>query len=658
MIIYLADILYDQRSVQSPVPLNAGFVAAYADSIFKNKIEIHLFKSPQKLIDAINNRPPDILGMSNYIWNGRLNNFIIKHARKKAPNIVVAMGGPNFRTDPVQIKNYLIKNVEVDYVILFAGEIPFSNLIKIMCEVVPEKRRDAILIEGCYTLSKDEELIGNTFDSKERNLDYLPSPYLSGRLDSFLKSNYLPIFETNRGCPYTCSFCVWGTHALGKLKQFSDERVYNELDYVYNLNLKHPQWLFADANFGILKRDALIADKLRKMHNARPEAFAYLDLFWAKNPTPTMTEIAKSLKTLTMGYVAFQSLDEKVLDAIKRTNISTSRLINFVDEIKKYVNTIHTDLLVGLPLETYESNLSSYRQALKYGFTSIGGGEVRLLPGSSMDSEEHRKKYGINTKYRISASDVGVWNNETVFELEEVIRSTSFMKEKDMIRLRLVRAILYCSVSLGYLIPAIVATRKDTSFDLIGIISNITKVKKKDYPNLYEAIKELRNLAEREFYDTESEADSCMKDSAFAHKLIKEPPVKLNQWFATKLAISKPLKNEFDEFIKTSLIYAGMKEIIAEDLLKLCKAVRLLDTVLEGNIIAEKYINISEETSVFLSKAGYLKKKDKTIAHLRIDVSRLEVAKRYVSNVKNLDFKYLSNFWGTVLLPFYAPSPN
>ena len=126
----------------------------------------------------------------------------------------------------------------------------------------------------------------------------------------------------------------------------------------------------------------------------------------------------------------------------------------------------------------------------------------------------------------------------------------------------------------------------------------------------------------------------------------------------TKLAISKPLKNEFDEFIKTSLIYAGMREIIAEDLLKLCKAVRLLDTVLEGNIIAEKYINISEETSVFLSKAGYLKKKDKTIAHLRIDVSRLEVAKRYVSNVKNLDFKYLSNFWGTVLLPFYAPSPN
>lgn len=74
-----------------------------------------------------------------------------------------------------------------------------------------------------------------------------------------------------------------------------------------------------------------------------------------------MTDIAKSLQTLTMGYIAFQSLDEKVLSAIKRTNISTERLINFVDEIKKYANTIHTDLLVGLPLETYESNLSSYR---------------------------------------------------------------------------------------------------------------------------------------------------------------------------------------------------------------------------------------------------------------------------------------------------------
>lgn len=655
MLIYLADILYDQRAPQSPVPLNAGFVAAYADSIFNNKIEILLFKSPQKLIDAIKHRPPDILGMSNYIWNGRLNNYVIKQARKNASNLVVVMGGPNFRTDASQIKNYLVKNDEVDYVILFAGEIPFSNLIKTMSEVAPEKRREAILIEGCYTLSNNEELIGNTFDSKERNLDYLPSPYLTGRLDPFLKSNYLPIFETNRGCPYTCSFCVWGTHALGKLKQFSDERVFNELEYVYNLNLSHPQWLFADANFGILKRDALIADKLRKMHDARPEAFAYLDLFWAKNPTPTMTDIAKSLRTLTMGYVAFQSLDEKVLSAIKRTNISTERLINFVDEIKKYVNTIHTDLLVGLPLETYESNLSSYRQALKYGFTSIGGGEVRLLPGSSMDSEEHRKKYRIKTKYRISASDVGVWNNETVFELEEVIRSTSFMKEKDMIRLRLVRAILYSSVSLGYLIPAIVATRKDTNFDLIGIISNITKVNNKDYPHLYEAIKELRKLAEKEFFDTEVEADSCMKDPAFSEKLIKEPPVKINQWFATKLAISKSLKNEFDEFIKISLINAGMKETIAEDLLKLCREVRLLDSVLEGQSTIDKYVKISEDSSSFLIKAGYLKQKNNNIAHLHIDASRLEIAKKYISNDKYLDFKYLSNFWGTVLLPFYAP---
>jgi len=656
MLIYLTDILYDQRAPQSPVPLNVGYVAAYADKIFNKEVEILLFKSPQKLIDSINKRPPDILGMSNYIWNGKLNKFVIQYARTRSPNLIVAMGGPNFRTDPDDIKSYLIKNKEVDYVMLFAGEIPFSNLVKTMKIKSPEKRKKGLFIEGCYTISNTNNLIGNTFNGKEKNLDYLPSPYLSGRLDSFLKDNYLPIFETNRGCPYTCSFCVWGAHALGKLKQFSDERVFSELKYVYDLNLSQPQWLFADANFGILKRDAIIAARLRKMHEARPSAFAYLDLFWAKNPTPTMTEIAKNLQTLTMGYVAFQSLDENVLAAIKRTNISTEHLLKFVNEIKGYVKTIHTDLLVGLPLETFESNLASYRKAIRHGFSSIGGGEVRMLPGSAMDSKEQRKQFGLKTKFRISASDVGIWNKKTVFELEEVIRETSHMKEKDMIRLRIVRAILYSSVSLGYLIPAIVTTRKEEKYDLIGIISNITKVKKKDFPILFSVIKEIKDLAQEEFFDTELEANQLMNDPNFVEKLIREPPIKLNQWLATKLAINRPLANEFDTYIKLSLIEKGMNSVIASDLLKLCKSVRLLDSVLDGNFVDKKNVEISKQTHKFLVSVGYLlEKKENTVAKLSIDKSRLEIAKKYVENNKKLDFKYLSNFFGTVQLPFYAP---
>ena len=96
--------------------------------------------------------------------------------------------------------------------------------------------------------------------------------------------------------------------------------------------------------------------------NERPEAFSYIDIFWAKNPTPTMTEVAKHLQDLTMGYVAFQSLDETVLSAIERKNISTDRLMIFVEEIKKYAPFCFSCLgrsvgLVGFGIDNRERGL-------------------------------------------------------------------------------------------------------------------------------------------------------------------------------------------------------------------------------------------------------------------------------------------------------------
>ena len=94
MLIYLADLFHDSVRGVSTVPLNVGYIAAYAKARFADSIDIRLFKRPGDLLDAIDARPPDVLGLSNYMWNLRLNGYVGRYAKTRHPACTVAMGGP------------------------------------------------------------------------------------------------------------------------------------------------------------------------------------------------------------------------------------------------------------------------------------------------------------------------------------------------------------------------------------------------------------------------------------------------------------------------------------------------------------------------------------------------------------------------------------
>ena len=64
------------------------------------------------------------------------------------------------------------------------------------------------------------------------NLAEIPSPYLSGRLDSFLDGKLLPIIQTNRGCPFSCTFCTEGQSYWSKVKVKPKEVVAGEISYI------------------------------------------------------------------------------------------------------------------------------------------------------------------------------------------------------------------------------------------------------------------------------------------------------------------------------------------------------------------------------------------------------------------------------------------
>ena len=105
--IYLGDLTYTTLSLATDAfPLNIGFIAAYAEKTFGKQIDLRLFKYVDDLEQAIQENPPDILGLSNYPWNFSLGLEFFRMVRAVSPQTICVMGGPNIpledeRSQPV-----------------------------------------------------------------------------------------------------------------------------------------------------------------------------------------------------------------------------------------------------------------------------------------------------------------------------------------------------------------------------------------------------------------------------------------------------------------------------------------------------------------------------------------------------------------------------
>ncbi len=607
MLIYLGDIYHTSGIPSTPTPTNIGYIASYCKEKFGDKVKIKLFKNPHKLIEQIEKTPPDVLGLSNYMWNENLNKFVCELAKKKNKNLITVTGGPNLRSDKKSIKKFLNLNKEYDFCILYAAEIPFSNLID-KCfdfELNKDKLKDC-KIEGCFSLDNKSELIGEIYLSDEKNLDYVPSPFLNGFMDEFLSEGYYPLFETNRGCPFSCTFCVWGISALHKIKTFSLERVFKEFEYVAEKTKKSKFWFLADANFGILPRDVDIAKKIREIYENK-FSFDQINIYWTKNITDRTYEIAKTFGKLCQAYTALQSLDPLVLKLIKRSNISVERLNHFKNEVADYTNGTYTDILLGQPGETKESHINSVFGAMKLGFDQIGGGEVRLLPGSEMDEDVSRINYKLMTKFRMGEGAIGVYKGKPVFELEEVVRQTKWITENEMTDLRSIRALIYVSTTLGelnYLNMVLV----NENINIFKVVENILQNRNKN-TQFSKMLDELEMLAKDEWFNTREEASKFYYNELKSRTAEEVSPVKLNMWVLVKLLRSNEVYDQFLDEFKKSVIKISNKidKEILNDLILLSKSRNFLRSCLNGKFDFKKEIPLSNKTVEKLREVKLLK---------------------------------------------------
>ena len=336
---------------------------------------------------------PAILGLSCYVWNFRQHMKIARLCKERFPQCLTVAGGPHV---PDNAEEFLRQNPYIDLAVHGEGESAFSAILREGLSPRP----DWSAVPGISFMRAGEMVATPTSRLDLQELH--DSPYLVGHLDSAIKffkdqgtSFYAP-WETNRGCPYSCSFCDWGSATMSKVRRFDMARLLAEADYfgVMQVPIVH----INDANFGLLGRDIEIAEAL--VHAREKYGFPReVRLNFAKNSNDRVFEISKMwhesglLNTTTLSM---QATTEGVLEAINRKNIPMQQYRQLQDRYTRAGIRTYTEVILGLPSESRNSFKRGLDYVLEMGnHEDIRIYELSILPNAPMANPQVMKAYGI-----------------------------------------------------------------------------------------------------------------------------------------------------------------------------------------------------------------------------------------------------------------------
>ena len=614
MKIFLCDLVHNQTEGTNQisggqdfvVPLGIGSLAIHAKNELKDLVEVSLFKYPQELLNTLKQENPDVVGFSNYIWNQDINTKIASIIREKLPDTLTLMGGPSIRNDDAGTEKFLRENPYLDIYIPFEGERPFLEVLNSFASKGRNFLNDNTSHSGCAYLRNDELVYLRA--SQDGKVDDLASPYLSGVLDEFLEQGLIPLFETNRGCPFLCTFCAWGNVDLNKVRKFSIDRVYAEMDYVAQNFPNLSSWIIADANFGMLSRDVEIAKKIKGI-KCRTPALKHILIWESKNTSKRNLEIAR-IMGIDLGEVlmAVQTLDEDSQIAIKRDNISLKGVPEKMEKFHANGVKVQTHVLSGLPGETYKGHLNTLRKCFEFDFDDIQVFSTLLFSGSEMETQDSLSAYKIKTKYRLRQGSFGEYDDFKSIESEEIIRPTSTITEEEMLSLRPLHWLIWFGWNHGFLKPALRFAHSEHGINPLDVMIEIVEKCHESHPKISELFSDFCKEAEGEWFESREELQKFYFQSENWNALFSQGFSKAEFKYNSLLILQKDLYEDMLKF--THEILKGFDSSIeVEFLFSLMKKMSLHpDLFFNGSIVDEKkYISIPGHLAKYVLDLGAAK---------------------------------------------------
>jgi len=546
--IWLCDLTYTQQTVAADtIPMAIGCIAEYTEKHLGLTSKIPLFKYPEELIKQLENGPiPRILGFSNYVWNFSLSYEIAKFMKLMAPQMIIVFGGPNYPIQDEERQEFLAKHPDIDFYVVGEGEAAFANLVEALLEnnfYVDAVKNLALPSIHCINSSGER-----FFTSKlERmvTLDEIPSPYTSGRLDKFFDGKLMPLIQTNRGCPFSCTFCVEGDEYYSKVRKFSTERVNADVEYIGNQmhltrgpNARNDLFI-ADSNFGMYPGDIDTSKALRSTRQ-RYKWPEYINVATGKNKKERVIEAAELLDGALRLSGSVQSLDPKVLSNIRRDNISVEQLVDLGLHAKRVGVNSYSEIILGLPGDSKDAHFNTISQIIQAGFNIVLPWQLMLINGSELATKTSREKHQMDVRYRIFPRCFGSYQlfgkTFNIAEIEEVCVANSTLPFEDYLecrRLNLFVAIFYNDSIFSGLLK-LFRSLKISIFDWILLL-----LEKSPYSSLDEIIQDFLEATRNELWLSRTDLENFYRSPENIQRYINGELGKNNLFYFRTLAITQ-----------------------------------------------------------------------------------------------------------------------
>ena len=335
-----------------------------------------------QLVRQVVSEQSDLMAFSCYIWNIEKTLRIISDIKKISPKIRIVLGGPEVSFGVFELMH---DNPAIDFVVKGEGELVFRSLVEAVsvASVTPVPSAALENIENLF-FRDSGDITAGPHSTGYLPLDSIPSPFEAGLVDFARPLTY---FETSRGCPFSCAFCL--SSVEGQVRTFSPARI--ERDLLLLMQREQPNIKLVDRTFNY---DASRADRIWQfiLDNNRRSHFHFeiaADLL-----TDASIELLKRVPEHTFRFeIGIQSASQETLRQVNRT-ADLGRIFHVIRRLRKETAIeLHLDLVAGLPEEDYEGFLESLRSVIALRPHEIQIEPLKVLKGSPMREIAARQDY-------------------------------------------------------------------------------------------------------------------------------------------------------------------------------------------------------------------------------------------------------------------------
>mgnify|MGYP000872843182 CR=1 FL=1 len=354
------------------------YLKTYSEKDFSMELAEYTINDPiLNIVSDLFQRKPDVLAFSCYIWNIEETLEIVALLKKVLPDLQVVFGGPEVSYDT---KEWMEKAPLVDYIVMGEGEATFHHLLK---EI--EGQQNFCEVNGLAYRDGEEIMINHP--RKKLDLNTIPSPFHFPE-DMADLGKRVVYFETSRGCPYTCQFCL-SSIEFG-VRYFDIDRTKEDLLFLMNNGAKLIK--FVDRTFNIQREYAM--EMFKFLIENHGDCVFQFEITADIMPPDVLDYLAENAPPGVFRFeIGVQSTNDRTNDIVKRRQ-NLDKLSYTVSRVRESGRIDqHLDLIAGLPEEDYDSFRKTFNDIYALEPEELQLGFLKMLRGTGVRREADQYGY-------------------------------------------------------------------------------------------------------------------------------------------------------------------------------------------------------------------------------------------------------------------------